>query len=75
MTEAHIGASLATLKQESKVAATLAEAKVLEAAAESELGEGISDVRDIPDHTHDYSRWTARRGNTAACTAAAGPRR
>ncbi len=40
-------ATLATLKQESEVAAALAEAKVLEAAAESELGERISDVREI----------------------------
>ncbi|KAK3525067.1 hypothetical protein QTP86_014353, partial [Hemibagrus guttatus] len=46
-------ASLSALKHESEVAAALAEAKVLEAAAESELGERISDVREISDHTRD----------------------
>ncbi|KAK3517924.1 hypothetical protein QTP70_027544, partial [Hemibagrus guttatus] len=54
VTEACMEASLSALKHESEVAAALAEAKVLEAAAESELGERISDVREISDRTHDY---------------------
>lgn len=41
-------------KNESEVAAALAEAKVLEAAAESKLGEAISDVREVSDRTRDY---------------------
>ncbi|KAK3507778.1 hypothetical protein QTP70_000334 [Hemibagrus guttatus] len=52
--EARMEASLSALKHESEVAAALAEAKVLEAAAESELGERISDVREISDRTRDY---------------------
>ncbi|KAF7707191.1 hypothetical protein HF521_018409 [Silurus meridionalis] len=54
VTEAHMEASLSALKHESEVAAVLAEAKVLEAAAESELGERISDAREISDRTRDY---------------------
>ncbi|KAK9973155.1 hypothetical protein ABG768_023899 [Culter alburnus] len=54
VTEARMEASLTALKHESEVAAALAEAKVLEAAAESELGERISDVREISDCTCDY---------------------
>ncbi|KAK3542226.1 hypothetical protein QTP86_018787, partial [Hemibagrus guttatus] len=49
--EARMDASLSALKHESEVAAALAEAKVLEAAAESDLGERISDVREISDRT------------------------
>lgn len=54
VTEACMEASLAAIKHESEVAAAIAETKVLEAAADSELGERISDVKEVSDRTRDY---------------------
>lgn len=64
VTEARMEATLATIKHDGEVAAAIAETKVLEAAAESERGERISEPGGVSERVQAYIESQSQLGST-----------